>query len=170
MTDIATAFRAGIDAVIADPTLNGGGFNDAMRTVLVFRFTNAQATGWRTAIATEYNRLGLINNPTYNNLRGNIISNGADASESLFTALISAIGTLPETIPAIESCQLIDLRADRDAIVDALARFDVLIAAEPNGAQGRLVRRGMRQAKDQLRQFREEVRARIRQIIGDPDA
>ncbi len=171
MTDTAQAFRAGIDAVIADNTLNRGGFADAIRTVLTARFTNAQATDWIDVIAAEYNRLGLINNATYNNLRGSIISaSDATEAEALFFALSVTINALPETGPAIDSAQVIDLRDERDNINAAIDRCDVLIAAESAGTIGHLVKEVLREGKRLLRQRKEDVRAQINNITGDPDA
>ncbi len=170
MTDITIAFRAGIDAVIVDNTLNRGGFTTAVRTVLTARFTQAEGNAWVDAIAAEYNRLGLINNPTYNNLRGSIINaTDADEAEALFSALAVSIGALPETAPASESAQLIDLRDERDNINGAIDRCDVLIAAEPAGTVGRLVKEVLREGKRLLRQQKEQVRDAIRNITGDPD-
>lgn len=170
MTDIVQAFRAGIDAVIADNTLNRGGFADAIRTVITARFTNAQATAWIDAIAAEYNRLGLINNATYNSLRGSIIgATDAAQAEALFSALGPSINALPETAPAVEAAQLIDLREERDQIDNAIDRCDVLIAAEPVGTVGRMVKDVLRQGKQSLRGHKEDVRQAINNITGDPD-
>lgn len=171
MTDINQAFRAGIDAVIADNTLNGGGFNDALRTVLTDRFSNAEATAWRDAIAGVYNQVGLINNATYNNLRGSIINAAdADEAEALFDALGGAIAVLPETLPAVQSAQLIDWRDERDNFDAALDRVDVLIAAEPAGTVGRFIKELLRNSKDLLRQEKQRVRELIQGLTGDADA
>jgi len=170
MTDTNEAFRAGIDAVLADNTLNGGGFNDAIRTVLTANFSNAEAGAWRDAIAGVYESVGLINNATYNNLRGSIINaDTADEAEALFNALGAAIAQLPETAPAVLSAQLIDLRDERDNFDAALDRCDVLIAAEPNGTVGRFVKDILRNGKDLLRQEKQRVREQIQAITGDPD-
>jgi len=170
MTTTVTGFRAGIDAVIADNTLNQNGFEAAVRTVLTARFSNAEAAAWVTAIYTEYNRLGLINNPTYGNMRGSIISAGASLAQDLFEALSVAINALPETGPAADSARLIDLREDRDNVNLALDRLDALIAAEPNGTVGRLVKDVLREGKNSLRQYKEQLRTQIQGITGDPDA
>jgi hypothetical protein len=170
MTTLNEAFRAGIDAVIADNSLSRGDFGDAMRTVLTANFSPSEATALVDAIAAEYNRLGLISNPTYNNLRGMIIgAASADQAEALFEALGAGIGLLPEVAPANLSAQLIDLRDERDNVDGAITRLDDLIAAEPPGTVGRLVKETFRFGKDQLRQQKEQLRDAIRNITGDPD-
>lgn len=170
MTDTTEAFRAGIDAIIADNTLNGGGFNDAIRTVLTDNFSNAEAGAWRDAIAGVYAQVGLINNPTYNNLRGSIINAAdGDEAEALFNALGGAIAVLPETQPAQSSARLIDLRDERDNFDAALDRADVLIAAEPSGTVGRFIKEILRNGKDLLRAEKRSVREQIEVITGDPD-
>lgn len=172
MTDTTQAFRAGIDAIIADNALTGAGFNDALQTVLTAAFTNADATAWRDAIAVEYARLGLINNGTYNNLRGLII-NAADAAEAeaLFLALSASIGPLPETAPAAASANLIDLRETRDTADAGIARLQVLIDAEPSaGGVGRLTKDILRNGKELLRQEKNRVRDAIQNLTGDADS
>lgn len=170
MTTAAEAWQAGIDAVVADNTLNRGGFADAIRTVLVFRFSNAEATDWIDAVAVEFERLGIINNPTYNNLRGHIIADPVE-HRTLFDALATTLDALPESIVASDSAKLVELREDRDSTNDALARLDVLIAAEPAPAPvRRLVREILRNGKDHLRDRRERVKSLINALAGDPDA
>jgi hypothetical protein len=170
MTDTVQAFRAGIDAVFLDNALSGGDFSDVLRTVLTANFSNAEASAWSDAIAVELNRLELCNNPTYVSMRNQfILASTAQRAEDLFAAL-TTINALPETIPAINSARLIDLRVDRDEVVNALARCDVLIAAEPAGTVGRLVKDVLRQGKSQLQQYREQLRIEIQNITGDPDS
>ena len=169
MTTTSDAYQAGIDAVIADNTLNMNGFEAALRTVLTARFTSAEADAWVTAIVAEYFRLGLINASTYNRLRASIIDD-AVAARALFDALAVSINGLPETVPALESAQLIDLREDRDNVDAALDRCDVLIAAEPGGTVGRLVKEVLRDGKNSLRQHKQQLRDQIQNITGDPDA
>ncbi len=170
MTTTADAYQAGIDAVVADNTLNQNGFEAAIRTVLDQRFDNAEADAWVNALIAEHFRLGQINASTWNRLRAGIIADPAIA-RALFDALAVSINALPETLPASQSAMLIDLRADRDNINAAIDRCDVLIAAEPNaGGIGRLVREVLRDGKNSLRQHKEALRAQIQQITGDPDA
>ena len=167
MTTYNEAWQAGIDAVVADTGLNRGGFADAIRTVLTSRFSNSDATSWIDAVATEFDRLSIINNPTYNNLRGNILADPV-AHRALFDSL-STVAQLAETRVAAVAADLIGLREERDNIDAAIDRLNVLIAAEPNGVVGRLVKETMRQGKDSLQVRREEVRNQIRTITGDPD-
>jgi hypothetical protein len=170
MTTTADAYQAGIDAVIADNTLNRGGFADALQTVLTARFTQAEATTWIDAIAAEYARLGVINNPTYNNLRGEIITEGSVTSRAMFEALAVTLNALDESVPAIQSAALLDLRDERDNINAAIDRCDALIAAEPGGTVGRLVKDVLRIGKGELRQHKQQLRDQIQNITGDPDA
>lgn len=170
MTTITDAYSAGIDAVIADNTLNRGGFADAIRTVLTANFSNAEATTWIDALAAEYNRLGLINNPTYNNFRSGIINAGKPTALDLWTALLGTLSGLAESVPAIASAQLVTLRDERDNVDAAIDRFDVLIAAEPGGTVGRLVKDEMRDSKQRLRDRKQDIRNAIQAITGDPDA
>jgi len=169
MTTIRDAYEAGVDAVLADNTLNKGGFADAIRTVLVSNFTNAEATAWIDAMAAEYNRLGQTNTDTYGQWRNQIIDLGKATALELFDALQVNITGLAESVPAIESALLIDLRDERDSVDAAIDRFDVLIAAEPNGTVGRLVKDEMRGSKARLRERKQRLRAAIEAITGDPD-
>ncbi len=171
MTDINEAFRAGIDAIVADNALTGNAFNDALRTVLTDNFSNTEAGDWRDAIAAVYESVGLINNATYNNLRGSIINAAsADEAEALFVALGASISQLPETAPAVAAARLVDLRDERDSVQGSLDRLDVLIAAEPPGTVGRLVKAIFRNGKDLLRVEQASIREQIKIITGDPDS
>lgn len=169
MTDIATAWQAGIDAVVADNTLNRGGFVDALQSVITDGLSNAEGNDYVDAVATEFNRLGVINNPTYNNLRGNIIADPV-LHRNLYDALAVSLNQLPEAGPVLAAARLTELRDDRDNINAALDRCDALIAAEPNGTVGRLVKDILRDGKRSLRQYKEQLRDEIRNITGDPDS
>lgn len=168
MSTIGDAWQAGIDAVIADNTINRGAFADAIRTVITVRFSNSDATDWIDAVAAELERTNVINNPTYNNMRGHIIDDPVKHRE-LFEAM-ATISRLPTSAVAAEALLLIELREDRDNIAAALDRSDVLIAAEPSGVVGRMIKDILRRGKDDLRQHRENVRNQIQQITGDPDS
>lgn len=164
---IGEAWQAGIDAVVADNTLNRSGFVDALQTVITSNLSNQEGNDYVDAVAAEFQRLGLINNPTYNNLRGNII-----ADPVLHRALYDSIGTLgqlPEAQPVIQAARLTELREDRDQADSAITRLDDLIAAEPSGTVGRLVKDVLREGRQQIRQYKQAVRDEIRNIIGDPD-
>lgn len=168
MTTPADAWQAGIDAVVADNTLNRGGFVDALQTVLVRRFTNQEGNDWVDAIAARFDSLNIINNPTFNNLRGHIIDDPV-AHRDLWDSLAVTILQLPESLPAIESARLIELRDERDNIDGAIDRCNVLIDAEPPGTVGRLVKEVLRGGKNELRGQKERLRDEIRNITGDPD-
>lgn len=150
--------------MVADNGLTRNDFGIAVRTVLTSNFSPATATAWIDAVATEFNRLGLINNPTYNNLRGNIISD-ATAHTALFEALVT-VGQLPETLPAVDSAKIITLRADRDTIDASIDRLDVIIAAESDN----LVKEAVKLGKQATRELKESIRNAIQLITGDPDA
>ena len=132
--------------------------------------SNAEGNAFVDAVAAEYANLGIINNPTYNNLRGEIISEGADTAKALYNALGVTINALPEIDPVLEAAQLMTFREDRDNINDAIDRCDALIAAEPPGTVGRLVKEVLRDGKQKLREYKEQVRAEIQKLTGDPDS
>ena len=166
---IELAWQAGIDAVVADNTLNRGGFVDAMQTVITDGLSNAEGNAYVDAVATRLNGFDIINNPTYPSLRGKIIADPV-AHRTLYDALATDLNALPEAEPVLAAARLTGARDDRDNVNAALARLDVLIAAEPAGTVGRLVKDVMRDGKRALRQYKEELRDQIRNITGDPDA
>lgn len=163
MSTINEAWQAGIDAVVADNTLNKGGFADAVRTVITSNYSNAEATAWIDAVADEFNRLTVISNPTYVNMRGHIIDDPV-AHREVFDAM-STIGQLPETQPAIPALELIDLRTERDEIS---ASITTMVAFRPGTT--RQVKDALNIGIDGLIAHREQVRQRIQQITGDPDS
>ena len=170
MTTVADAFDAGVDAVIADNSLNRGGFVDAMQTVITSGLSNAEGNAFMDALAGEYHSIGFLNNPQYNNLRNFIVNAGADNAKAQFRALAAAINALDESLPLIQAANLLDLRADRDNINNAIDRLEVLRAAEPNGTVGRLVKEVLQQGKGRLREYRQQVRDAIQSATGDPDS
>lgn len=167
--DIATAWQAGIDAVVADNTLNRAGFVDALQTVITDGLSNAEGNAYVDAVAAEFNRLGQINNPTYNNLRGNIIADPV-THRALYDALAVSLNALPEALPVISAAQLTALRDERDNVDATLLRCDDLIAAEPSGTIGRQVKEVLRDGKRKLRDYKEQLRDQIRNITGNPDS
>ena len=141
-----------------------------MQTVITDNFSNAEGNDYVDAVAAEFNRLGLINNPTYNNLRSNIIADPV-VHKNLYDALAVSLNALTEFVAVIEAINLTNFRDDRDEINAALARIDILIdgeSASPPTVR-RLVREVLRNGKDFLQQYREELRERIKGITGDPD-
>ena len=167
-TTTRDAFEAALDAIILDNGLNQNGFENAIQSVLTANFNNAEADAYVTAIVAEYFRLG-INTATYSNFRNSLLNAGKVASLALWDALNPTISGLPEASPAEQSAFLISLRDERDNIDAAIDRFNVLIAAEPNGTVGRLVKDEMRAAKVRLRERKQAVRDAIQAITGDPD-
>ena len=170
MTTTREAFEAGIDAVLADNSLNKAGFRDAIRTVLTARFSQANATAWiDDALAVEFNRALYINNPTYNNLRGFIVNQGKDNALLAWDILERFINGYPESQVADTSAVLISLREERDNIDAAIDRLQALIDAEPAGAVGRIVKEQLREDKQTLRDRKQDVRNAIQALTGDPD-
>ena len=93
---LTDAWRAWTAAVQAG-TVNQAAATNSLQT-FTDGISNAEGNAWFEAVATEYNRLGLINNSTYGSLRGSV--NGAEAeANALFDALAVAVGILPEEAP-----------------------------------------------------------------------
>ena len=170
MTTVREGFEAGVDAVIADNTLNKGGFADAIRSVITSQLSNAEATAWIDDIAVEYEAMGTINNGTYNSFRGQIINDGKDKSMRLFDNVVNTLTGLPSGPPVVEAAALTTLRDERDNVDAAIDRMDVLIANEPSGTVGRLVKEQLREGKQRLKDRKTAIRAAIQAITGDPDS
>ena len=164
MTTLGDVWQAGIDAVIADNTLNRQGFVDAMQTVITSGLSNAEGNDFVDAVAAEYNRIGTINNPSYSSMRGDIISRGSVASRSFFDAL-TTIGQLPETLPVSHALELQGLREDRDAI-----DVDIVTMQGFKTGATKLVREALNLGIEQLREHKRSVREQIGNITGDPDS
>lgn len=164
MTTITEAFEAGVDAVIADNTLNKNGFRDAVKTVIVQRLSNAEATAWIDALIVEYERLGIINNPTYGNWRSELISEGAATAMALFDALAVSINSLPESAQPNIAVRVINLRAARDEINTSISTVQGFKAGETQQ-----VKEALDQGVIHLQALREAVREELRGITGDPD-
>lgn len=160
MTTNVDAYRAGVDAVIADNTLNQNGFENAVKTVAT-GINNAEADAWVTAIYTEYERLGVINNPTYGNLRNEIINEGAATSMALFEALGGSINALPESAPVNADIRKIELRAERDE-VDA----NITILQGFRTGQPRQVKDAISLGINELRGFKQRVIDELRNLQG----
>lgn len=161
MTTAADAYMAGVDAVLLDNTLNRGGFADAIRTVATINVSDAEAKAWIDAIATDYERLGIINNPTYSSLRGEIINEGATTARDLFEALSVTINALAESAPINFSVHKSDLRAERDE-VDA----NITILAGLKTSQPKQVRDAINIGMDELRGYKQRVIDEL-QSLGD---
>ena len=170
MPSLGEAYKAGVDAVVADPTINRGAFVDAMQTVITRGLSNEEGNNFVDALATLYESLGIINNATYPSLRGEIANEGADVSMALFDALAVGVGSMPEAIPVINAGRLMDLREERDNINAANDRLNDLIAAEPPGVVGKLVKSVLRSGNQSLAEYRKRLRDEIGNATGDPDS
>lgn len=90
---------------------------------------DATGDAWWVAIATEYDALGIINQPTYVQLRNEINQAGDPTGNDLFAALMAKLLPLPETrtvAAAMESTDRADelgtrIPADRVTVETALA-------------------------------------------------
>jgi hypothetical protein len=163
MTTNADAYQAGIDAVVADNTLNKAGFAGAIRTVVTDQYTDADAKEWTDAIVALYDHLAIISVETWAKLRTHIIKDPVGA-RNLFDAMAMGIGELPETHKINRALRLLDLRAERDEVnisIDSMTGF------KPGAT--RQVKDALNLGIDQLRGHKESVRDQIRVITGDPD-
>ncbi len=165
MTTLADVYEAGVDAVIADNTISRGDFSTAMRTVATTGVTLVEANAFMDALATFFNAIGLINNPTYNNLRGEIINEGKVTALAQFDALASPISLLPETTPLNTGIALMDLRTERDEVQTSVDRMVVL-----KGTESRQVKDALNLGIDQLRGYKEDLRTQIQNLTGDGDS
>ena len=170
MTIYEDAWQAGIDAVIADPTINRGAFVDAMQTVITSGLANSEGNAYVDAVAGVYESVGLINNATFNNLRNEIASEGAVTARAAFDALAVSINALPEAEPVIQAASLLQLRQDRDNTDAAIDRLQELIDNEPAGPLRSLVRGAIRPGKQLLQENKQAIRDQIRNLTEDPDS
>lgn len=169
MTTLNDAYEAGVDAVIADNTINQNGFEDAIRA-LVTTLSGPDADAWVSELIVEYNRLDLINNPTWASFRSNIISDGKALAMDLFASLETAINALATTPTVIDDIRLMDLRIERDNIDEAILEMTALIQAQPNTVVGNLVKDALRVGREYLRVRKQEVRDEIQRITGDANS
>ena len=170
MANVRDAWEAGVDAVIADPTINRAAFVDAMQTVITQGLSNAEGNAYVDAMAAVYERVGLINNATYNNLRNEINSEGKATSMEAFDALEPALNLDAAAAPVNNAARLMELREERDNADAAITRADDLIAAEPSGPVGRFIKDVLRNGRRDIRQHKQAVRDEIRNLTGDPDS
>ena len=158
MSTNADAWQAGIDAVIADNTLNRGGFADAIRTVATLS-SNAETTAWIDAIAVALESIGIINNPSYNNLRAEIIIEGAVVARGQFDALQTLINALPESTSINVELRKLFLRAERDQVD---GNIDTLKGFRPG--QNRQVRDAINLGIAGLREYKQSVKDELKGI------
>lgn len=164
MTTLNDMYEAGVDAIIADNTLNRNGFEDALKAV-VTTLNNADADQWVTELIDEYFRLDGINNQTYNSFRSRIISDGKTLTMELFKALETAVNTLATTPQVREDINLMNLRIERDEVDTSITTMQ---GFKPG--QTAQVRDALNVGIDALRIQKERLRDEIRTITGDPDS
>lgn len=160
MSTNADAWKAGIDAIIADNTLNRGGFADAIRTVATIS-SNAEVIDWIDEIAIGWETIGIINNPTYNSLRAEIINEGATVAQAQFESLQTLVNALPSTLIINADLRKQDLRAERDQI-DA----NIVTLVDLKDGENRQVKEAINLGINHLRQYKEQVRDELK-AIGD---
>ena len=170
--ELREVFEAGVDAVIADNTLNRQGFVDAMQTVVTSGFSNAEGNAWVDAVAAFYNSLEQCNNPAYNSWRNQaLLGLTKPAVMGVFDEFTRSISGLAEHVPLAQAIELQNLREQRDNIDAAIDRLDVLIGAEPGPpAVRQIVREQLRESKQRLRELKQNIRAAIQAATGDPDS
>lgn len=164
MTTLNDAYEAGVDAVIADNTISKNGFENAIQA-LVTTLNNADADTWVTELVGDYERLDIINNPTWANFRSNIISDGKPLAMDVFAGLEASITLLPTTPQVREDINLMDLRIERDEVNTSIVTMQ---GFKPG--QTKQVKDALDIGVDALRLRKEQVRSEIRDITGDPDS
>lgn len=86
---------------------------------------DADGDAWWVAIATYYESLGIIAQPTYVQLRNYANNNEAGAND-LFQGLVSAINFLPETVPVNDAINFENTLQAGAAIDPNKARIEAL--------------------------------------------
>lgn len=160
MSTNADAWQAGIDAVIADNSLNRGGFADAIRTVATLS-NNGETTDWIDAIATAWEGIGIINNPTYSSLRNEIINEGALIARGQFDALQTLVNGLPASGPINIGLRKILLRDERDQVDTNITTLQGFKAGQNNQ-----VRDAISIGIDRLREYKQAVKDELQGLNG----
>lgn len=78
--------------------------------------TDREGDAWFVAVATTYNRLGIISQPTYVQLRAEVNQTGEAGSNDLFDALQGRIVSLAETRVVVAALDLEALTREFEAI------------------------------------------------------
>lgn len=101
--------------------------DDATDILQTFAPTVSDADGdaWFVAVATELERLGIINQPTYVQMRNWADGNEAGANE-LFDALLLAMNNLTESAVVIEGLRVQCLADQKAAINPNITEFEAL--------------------------------------------
>lgn len=153
-----------IPFIIANPTTTRAESVDHLQ--LVANVTNAEGGDWFNALAVFFESIGVINNPTYNNLRGEVINEGETVSAAMYSAVFQAIRELPETATvgiAVRNFErdrriteiTTDIQQVRD-YRDALPAPPAIVDPQ----EERAVRKALNDGLRDLRQEREDLRAR----------
>lgn len=117
MNEIQDAFAGLVDAIILDNALTRSQAGDVIETFGP-TLPGVVARDWIDAVAAEYNRLGIINNPTWSSLRNGVITDGDVASKLLFIALLASINALPESA-AVNAAVAFESNAQTKATIPA---------------------------------------------------
>ncbi len=125
MTTITQAYGAWAIAVNNPPAPD---IDEATDILQQFAPTLSDADGnaWWDAVAATYESLGIINQPTYTQLRNEVNQAGAVAATDLFDALISRINSMPESVPVNAALQAGDTAAELAAIPDNIIAIEAL--------------------------------------------
>jgi hypothetical protein len=128
MNTLSTAYKAFVTAAIADPTLSRG---DAGAIIEAFGpiMSGSQSRQWLDAVATLYESLGIINNPTYSSLRNEVVNEGQTVSEALFNSMSAGVAALAETVP-------VNAAITQQGWVDQLATIDSNVLVMENYKTG----------------------------------
>ncbi len=122
MSTINQAFNALAVAAIADPTLTRG---DAGAVIEAFGpdMRGSDARNWLDAVATLYESLGIINNPTWGNFRNEIVNEGLAVATALFDNLLGGINALPETQTILVFIDRLDKQQQLAEVTTSLNTF-----------------------------------------------
>lgn len=114
MSTLTDAWRAWTAEAQINPPPS---LDDSTNIIQTFGSTLSDADGdaWWEAVADEYNRLGIINPPSYVGLR-NYADGNEQGANDLFDALQSAVLLLPETRPVTDAISLQTAIDDQSAI------------------------------------------------------
>lgn len=124
MSTISDAWRTWTAAAQINPPPS---IDDATDILQTFGPTLSDTDGdaWWNAVATEFEGLGLIRQPSYVQLRNFADGNEAGANR-LFDALLLAINGLPESRPVNQAINLGNDAAARAAIAGNITRIENL--------------------------------------------
>ena len=154
------AWQAGIDATILDNTISKNEFADAIQTVATLN-SNPEVALWIDEIVASFDSIGVINNPTFNSLRAEIINEGAVVSRAQFGSLQTLVNNLPSTTPINEGLRMLELRSERDQVNGNIVTLNTLKVG-----QNRQVREAINLGIDDLRAYKQRLTEEL-QAMGD---